>query len=197
MIGIKEIFKTHDPLDRTGRLGCWDPVIWFDERDQKYYAMGACGHNVGGHPGGMTGIGGYGLQQLFRSDDWKTGWEQLSAPFLETHTETVPKVGTWNRTHEFVTPDFFPLPADSTANKASDGAGAGAGADLWAFLTTTYGGMMQTGLNKTAADGVREYDYSNYLIGPRPPPRRAVCVSAHAAILHVAFTDVSLRIRTA
>ena len=170
MIGIKEIFKTHDPLDLTGRLGCWDPVIWFDERDQKYYAMGACGHNVGGHPGGMTGIGGYGLQQLFRSDDWKTGWEQLPAPFLETHTETVPKVGTWNRTHEFVTPDFFPLPADSTANKASDGAGAGAGADLWAFLTTTYGGMMQTGLNKTAADGVREYDYSNYLIGPRPPP---------------------------
>jgi sucrose-6-phosphate hydrolase SacC (GH32 family) len=143
-----QIFKTVDPLDPS--IGCWDPVIWFDERDQKYYAMGACGHNT---KGGYTGTGGYGLQQYFSSPDWAKGWQQLPAPFLEWHSEMVPRVGSWNRTHEFVTPDFFPLGSKSTV-----------------FLTTTYGGLMQTGLNTTVEDGKREYDYSNYLIGPRPLP---------------------------
>ena len=63
----------------------------------------------------------------------------------------MPRVGTWNRSHEFVTPDFFPLPGV-------------------AFFTTSYGGLLQTGLNVTGSDGYREYDYSNYLLGPRPGP---------------------------
>ena len=147
------IFKTVDPLDP--KIGCWDPVMWFDERDERYYAMGACGHNNRGH-GGMTGTGGYGLQQYFASRDWVNGWEKLPLPFLEQRKEIVPHVGSWNRTHEFVTPDFFPL-----------------GPESWVFLTTTYGGLMQTGLNATTADGHREYDYSNYLVGPRPAPGAA------------------------
>ena len=122
--------------------------------------MGACGHNNGA--GGMTDGGGYGLQQMFMSPEINgagANWSQLPTAFLEWRTETVPHVGTWPRTHEFVTPDFFPLP----------GIPAPPG-DYWVFLTTSYGGLLQTRLNTTIATGLREYDYSNYLIGRRPAP---------------------------
>ena len=59
-----QIFKTIDPL--APKLGCWDPVIWWDERVSRYFAMGACGHNNAAG-GGMTGSGGFGLQQAFSS----------------------------------------------------------------------------------------------------------------------------------
>lgn len=149
------IFKTVDPVATAHgqHVGCWDPVIWWDERVSRYFAMGACGHS----DGGMTGSGGYGLQQMFSSPEISgpgANWSQLPVPFLEWHTESVPRVGTWPRTHEFVTPDFFPLGENGS----------------WVFLTTSYGGLVQTGLNTTAEDGLREYDYSNYLVGPRPAP---------------------------
>eukprot|EP01043_Picozoa_sp_COSAG02_P027929 COSAG02_NODE_1669_length_11402_cov_9.442007_6_plen_270_part_00 len=152
-----QIFKTVDPLpmQHGQHVGCWDPVIWWDERVSQYYAMGACGHNNGAVGGGMTGSGGYGLQQLFASpriSGLGANWSHLPTPFLEWRIESVPHVGTWPRTHEFVTPDFFPL------------------GDSWVFLTTSYGGLLQTGLNTTVEAGLREYDYSNYLIGPRPAP---------------------------
>ena len=151
-----QIFKTADPV-HNGSMGCWDPVIFWDERVSKYFAMGACGHNTGG----MTGGGGYGLQQYFASPAISgpgADWKELPHPFLEWHTETVPRVGQWPRTHEFVTPDFFPLGQD----------------DAWVFITTTYGGMKQTGLVDPSSDeGNREYDYSNYLVGPRPAPGAA------------------------
>jgi hypothetical protein len=130
-------------------------VIWWDERVSRYFAMGACGHNNAAG-GGMTGSGGFGLQQTFSSpaiSGQGAAWSKLPKPFLEWHTETVPRVGSWPRTHEFVTPDLFPL---------------GEEGDSTVFLTTSYGGLRQTGLNTTAADGMREYDYSNYFIGPRP-----------------------------
>lgn len=152
-----QIFKTVDPVAAAhgDHLGCWDPVAWWDERVSRYFAMGACGHNNGG--GGMTGSGGYGLQQMFTSPELSgpgANWSQLQTPFLEWHAESVHHVGTWPRTHEFVTPDFFPL-GDN---------------DSWIFLTTNYGGLLQTRLNTTVEDGLREYDYSSYLAGPRPAP---------------------------
>jgi hypothetical protein len=180
-----QIFKTLDPVAAAHghHVGCWDPVVWRDERVSRYFAMGACGHNNGGYTGG----GGYGLQQTFSSPEISgpgANWSQLPTPFLEWHTESVPRVGTWPRTHEFVshltgphefvnhhphrssrvrhscvrvtqvTPDFFPVGEN----------------DLWVFLTTSYGGLLQTRLNTTMEDGLREYDYSNYLVGPRPAP---------------------------
>lgn len=152
----KQAFKMFHASDPVGGGGCWDPVVWWDERDRTYYGMAACGHNRKG----MTGPGGYGVQIAFSSPAL-TGpamnWTLLKEPFLEWRRETVPQVGVWNRSHEFVTPDFFPLP----------------GGDAWGFLTTSYGGLLQTRLNVTAADGLREYDYSNYLLGPRPAPGTA------------------------
>jgi hypothetical protein len=151
------IFKTKDP--NAPQMGCWDPVIWWDERAQLYFAMGACGHNAPSRPheAGIGGTGGYGLQQYFRSPKISgagAAWTQIPTPFLEWHTESVPRVGTWNRSHEFVTPDFFRL----------------GGTDSYVFLTTSYGGLRQTMLNTTPATGMREYDYSNYFVGTRPAP---------------------------
>ena len=100
-----ELFKTTDPNVVTGKIGCWDPVLWWDERVHQYFAMGACGHNNDPpHPAGGTGMGGtggFGLQQYFRSpaiSGAAAKWEEIATPFLEWHTESVPRVGDWNRT---------------------------------------------------------------------------------------------------
>ena len=91
------IFRTVDPVNiPTNSTGCWDPVIWWDERVSLWYAMGACGHNGNG---GMGGGGGYGLQLQFEAATIDGPWTELPSPFLEWHTEQVPHVGRWNRSH--------------------------------------------------------------------------------------------------
>jgi hypothetical protein len=52
-------------------------------------------------------------------------WKQVAAPFLKVKETVLPRVGTWVRQREFVTPDFFPL-------------GTPAAAPAWVFLTTEY-----------------------------------------------------------
>jgi hypothetical protein len=52
-------------------------------------------------------------------------WKQVAAPFLKVKETVLPRVGTWVRQREFVTPDFFPL-------------GTPAAAPAWVFMTTEY-----------------------------------------------------------
>ena len=161
------LFSSEDPLNDG--MGCWDPVMWYDERSSVYYAATACGHcDPGNTPKeegkGIHCSGGEGLE-LYWSSPVIAGkgshWTRLSQPLFVESLSLVPRVGSWSRPHEFVTPDFFPLPP---------------GGEKWGFLTTSYGDLRWTGLNSTinmSQYGDLCYDYANYFIGDRPNPGAA------------------------
>ena len=120
--------------------------MWFDERDSQYYAASACGHC---DPGDMpyqnsSGIhcrGGEGLEVYWRSPVISgpgMNWTLLPDIFLEEKMAAVPRVGSWPRPHEFVTPDFFSIPP-----------AVGGDPERWGFLTTSYGDMRWTGPSST------------------------------------------------
>ena len=135
-----------------------------------YYAASACGHcDPGDEPyqnnSGINCAGGEGLELYWRSPviaGVGANWTLLPDVFLEVKTASVPRVGDWNRPHEFVTPDFFSMP--SVVSGAAD--------KWWGFLTTSYGDMRWTGLPGSTASGAAGlcYDYANYYVGRRPSP---------------------------
>ena len=118
-----KLYATADPLDT--KVTCWDPIMWWDERSSLYYSANACGHATSGINGGN----GEGLQ-LYNSAPRITGpWTQLPVDFLVEKMAYVPRVGTWPRPHEFVTPDYFPLPVDGQRRTS--------GGEKYGFLTTS------------------------------------------------------------
>ena len=179
------LYSTVDPLNdgthNTTRMGCWDPVMWWDERSSLYYSANACGHCDPGdtpreHSSHIDCSGGEGLQ-LYNSAPLITGpWKQLPVNFLVEPMAYVPRVGTWPRPHEFVTPDFFPLPADGKPRTS--------GGDKYAFLTTSYGSMRYTGLQGSNTSNTSHlcYDYANYYIGDRPDPGAGTSFVSHFVV---------------
>ena len=145
------LFSSSDPLNKKKPMGCWDPVMWWDERDELYYSATACGHCDPGVEKWQTGhgigcSGGEGLE-IYWSSPVISGpgasWKLLNTTFLEIHEAAVPRVGSWRRPHEFVTPDFFPLPQAPETGGFHARANA---TESWGFLTTSYGSMKYTGL---------------------------------------------------
>jgi sucrose-6-phosphate hydrolase SacC (GH32 family) len=164
------LYSTTDPLNTgkngTQELGCWDPIMWWDERSSLYYAANACGHCDPGdtpaeHGAHIDCSGGEGLQLYYSAPKITGPWQKLGVDFLEEKMAYVPRVGSWPRPHEFVTPDYYPLPS-------ADGGSSG----KFGFLTTSYGDMRWTGLpgSNTSRNAGLCYDYANYYTGDRPAP---------------------------
>ena len=170
------LYSTVDPLNdgthNTTQQPCWDPNMWWDERSSLFYAANACGHCDPGDTPREHGMridcsGGEGLQLYYSAPRITGPWKQLPVNFFEETMSYVPRVGSWPRPHEFVTPDFFPLPVVTVG-----GSDTGL-SDKYGFLTTSYGDMQWTllpGSNISTEVGGLCYDYANYYVGDRPAP---------------------------
>ena len=175
------LFSPKDPMNPGGakggkEMGCWDPVMWRDERSALFYAASACGHcDPGDQPyqngSGIHCSGGEGLEVYWSSPAISgagMNWTLRPNVFLEEKQSAVPRVGSWPRPHEFVTPDYFAIPP-AAANTGAGGGGSTA-TEKYGFLTTSYGDMRWTGLPTTPQTAGLCYDYANCYIGDRPSP---------------------------
>ena len=158
-----------DRFSPLGRLieqpGGGDPVIWKDERDGRWYAITANGRGGPAKNPAGCGVEEYWVSPKLHGDG--AAWKPLRSPFLTIKNTVLPRVGTWVRQREFVTPDFFPV-------------GTQASATAWVFLTTEYGecGGKDTGEEAQlpgcgrpqGINFTRTFDYAAYYIGGRPEP---------------------------
>ena len=134
---------------------CGDaPTIFFDERVDQYCILTMFGHRTPANR--FNGTRGWGLAYQSCSSNVSGGYVLGKTPWLEldgpVHLRGAPGAGIVNQTQEFLSVDFFPLPA-----AASDGASGD-----WAFLSTTYG---QTHSNRN-----EYHDFASIFIGKRPAP---------------------------
>ena len=93
-----------------------DPVLWYDERDGRWYAATAA--KVG-----------FGLEDYWSSPALTgpaVNWTHLPAPLFVARNLSLPGCEPMPQTQEFVSPDFFPLDAADPHSP-------------WVFLTSTYG----------------------------------------------------------